>query len=47
MHIVHFNTKYASLGDAVQQPGGLAVLGVMFEVGPFIQTAATFHTIFS
>ena len=32
MHIVHYSTKYASLGDAVKEPGGLAVIGVMFEV---------------
>ena len=32
MHIVHYSTKYTSLGDAVKQPGGLAVIGVMYEV---------------
>ena len=41
MHIVHYSTEYASLGDAAQQPGGLAVLAVMYEVwcdyfSPFI-----------
>jgi len=29
LHFVHFNTKYGTLGDAVDKPDGLAVLGVM------------------
>jgi len=33
MHLVHFNTKYGSFGDAVDKPDGLAVLGVFLQVG--------------
>ncbi|RUS83902.1 hypothetical protein EGW08_008316, partial [Elysia chlorotica] len=32
LHIVHYNTKYASLGEALDKADGLAVLGFMFEV---------------
>jgi len=32
LHLVHYNAKYKSLGDAVQQKDGLAVLGVMFNI---------------
>ena len=31
MHFVHFNTKYETLGDAVDKPDGLAVLGILFD----------------
>jgi len=33
MHLVHYNTKYGSFGNAVDKPDGLAVLGVFLEVG--------------
>ncbi|XP_014674637.1 PREDICTED: carbonic anhydrase 2-like [Priapulus caudatus] len=33
MHIVHYNTKYRSLEEAVDKPEGLAVLGVWFKMG--------------
>lgn len=34
LHLVHYNAdKYASFGDAVAQPDGLAVLGVFIKVG--------------
>ena len=36
MHIVHYNTKYGSINNAVREESGLAVLGVFFEVTPFI-----------
>ncbi|XP_047482802.1 carbonic anhydrase 1-like [Penaeus chinensis] len=32
LHLVHFNTKYDTIGDAVQKGDGLAVLGVMLEI---------------
>ena len=32
MHLVHYNTKYGSFGNAVDKPDGLAVLGVFLEV---------------
>lgn len=34
LHIVHFNkSKYATISDAVNQPDGLCVLGMLIEVG--------------
>jgi len=33
LHLVHFNTKYGSFGDAVDKPDGLAVLGILLKVG--------------
>ncbi|KAF4675387.1 hypothetical protein FOL47_007845 [Perkinsus chesapeaki] len=33
MHFVHYNDKFNSLGEAKGQPGGLAVIGVLFEIG--------------
>ncbi|KAM6953737.1 carbonic anhydrase 1-like [Aplochiton taeniatus] len=33
LHLVHWNTKYPSFGDAASQPDGLAVVGVFLEVG--------------
>ena len=33
LHLVHFNTKYGSLGQAVDKPDGLAVLGMLIKVG--------------
>ncbi|XP_069127168.1 uncharacterized protein [Argopecten irradians] len=32
VHIVHYNMKYTSIGEAITQPDGLAVLGVFFEI---------------
>lgn len=32
LHLVHFNTKYDTIGDAVLKADGLAVLGVMLEI---------------
>jgi carbonic anhydrase len=32
LHIVHYNLKYGSIGNAISQPDGLAVVGVFFEV---------------
>ena len=38
LHLVHFNTKYGSFGDAVDKPDGLAVLGILLKVScTFIQ----------
>ena len=39
MHFVHYNTKYPNISAAVQQPDGLAVLGVMLQVGAVLYTA--------
>ncbi|XP_007535409.1 carbonic anhydrase 2 [Erinaceus europaeus] len=33
LHLVHWNTKYGDFGKAVQQPDGLAVLGIFLMVG--------------
>ncbi|XP_014694616.3 carbonic anhydrase 2 [Equus asinus] len=33
LHLVHWNTKYGDFGKAVQQPDGLAVVGVFLKVG--------------
>uniref|UniRef100_H2YZZ6 Carbonic anhydrase n=1 Tax=Ciona savignyi TaxID=51511 RepID=H2YZZ6_CIOSA len=33
LHIVHYNTKYASIGEALTQHEGLAVLGVFVAIG--------------
>lgn len=33
LHIVHFNTKYSSPGEAFDKPDGLAVLGMLVTVG--------------
>nr|5T71_A Chain A, Carbonic anhydrase 2 [Homo sapiens]5T72_A Chain A, Carbonic anhydrase 2 [Homo sapiens]5T74_A Chain A, Carbonic anhydrase 2 [Homo sapiens] len=33
LHLVHWNTKYGDCGKAVQQPDGLAVLGIFLKVG--------------
>lgn len=33
LHLVHWNTKYKDFGSAVQQPDGLAVLGVFLKIG--------------
>ena len=32
LHLVHFNTKYGDLGNAVDKPDGLAVLGMLIKV---------------
>ena len=32
LHLVHFNTKSGSLGEAVDKPDGLAVLGIFLKV---------------
>ncbi|XP_054621183.1 carbonic anhydrase 1-like [Dunckerocampus dactyliophorus] len=33
LHLVHWNTKYASFGEAAGQPDGLAVVGVFLQIG--------------
>ncbi|KAK0148951.1 Carbonic anhydrase [Merluccius polli] len=33
LHLVHWNTKYASFGEAAGQPDGLAVVGVFLKIG--------------
>lgn len=32
LHLVHWNTKYPSFGEAASQPDGLAVVGVFLQV---------------
>lgn len=32
LHLVHWNTKYPSFGDAASKPDGLAVVGVFLKV---------------
>jgi len=34
LHLVHFNSKYSGLGEAVQHADGLAVIGILFSVSP-------------
>ncbi|XP_067841147.1 carbonic anhydrase 14 isoform X2 [Heptranchias perlo] len=34
MHVVHYAAKYGSLKDAAEETDGLAVLAVLFQVGP-------------
>ena len=31
-HLVHYNTKYSDIGEAVKHKDGLAVLGVFFSI---------------
>ncbi|KAG7272295.1 hypothetical protein CRUP_014180 [Coryphaenoides rupestris] len=33
LHLVHWNTKYPSFGDAANKPDGLAVVGVFLKIG--------------
>ncbi|KAM6215776.1 carbonic anhydrase 2 [Rhynchocyon petersi] len=33
LHLVHWNTKYGAFEKAVQQPDGLAVLGIFLKIG--------------
>ncbi|KAG7319436.1 hypothetical protein KOW79_016579 [Hemibagrus wyckioides] len=33
LHLVHWNTKYANFGEAVDKPDGLAVIGVFLKIG--------------
>ncbi|XP_049443355.1 carbonic anhydrase 1-like [Epinephelus fuscoguttatus] len=33
LHLVHWNTKYPSFGDAASKPDGLAVVGVFLKIG--------------
>lgn len=33
LHLVHWNTKYQSFGEAVDKPDGLAVVGVFLKIG--------------
>lgn len=32
LHLVHLNSKYESMDEASEQPDGVAVLGILFEV---------------
>ena len=32
LHLVHYNTKYGSFGEAADKSDGLAVLGVFLKV---------------
>ncbi|TRY80969.1 hypothetical protein TCAL_12516, partial [Tigriopus californicus] len=34
LHLVHWNTKYELFSKAVQEPDGLAVVGIFLEIGP-------------
>uniref|UniRef100_A0A672J9M9 Carbonic anhydrase n=1 Tax=Salarias fasciatus TaxID=181472 RepID=A0A672J9M9_SALFA len=42
LHLVHWNTKYASFGEAASQPDGLAVVGVFLKVNLNQQQVAHF-----
>ena len=33
LHLVHYNVKYGSFGEAADKPDGLAVLGMLIKVG--------------
>ena len=41
IHFVHYKAEYGSLGEAVKQPDGLAVLGAMFEISQTDNAALT------
>ncbi|XP_076065689.1 carbonic anhydrase 2-like [Oratosquilla oratoria] len=41
LHLVHYNAKYNSLGEAVEKPDGLAVLGVLYEISSTDNPALT------
>ena len=32
LHLVHYNVKYGSFGEAADKPDGLAVLGMLIKV---------------
>ena len=36
LHLVHYNTKYGSITEAINYSDGLAVIGVLMDVGPKI-----------
>lgn len=40
LHLVHWNTKYPSFGEAASKPDGLAVVGVFLQV----RLGVTFET---
>ena len=40
LHLVHRNLKYASVGESLKHPDGLAVIGIFFELNPY-PTSAT------
>ncbi len=35
IHLVHYNTKYESLGDAADKADGLAVLGILVDTAAY------------
>lgn len=35
IHLVHFNSKYKNIYEAINQPGGYAILSVFMEVSKF------------
>lgn len=37
LHIVHYNLKYGSIGEAITKSDGLAVVGIFFEVKTYSQ----------
>ena len=41
VHFVHYKAEYGSLGEAVKQADGLAVLGAMFEISSTDNPALT------
>lgn len=46
LHLVHWNTKYASFGEAASQPDGLAVVGVFLQVSSILLLSfATMHSL--
>ncbi|XP_068678400.1 carbonic anhydrase 2-like [Montipora foliosa] len=42
LHFVSYNTKYANIAEAIDKPDGLAVLGLLIEVGEHNNTAFSF-----
>ncbi|XP_068679291.1 carbonic anhydrase 2-like [Montipora foliosa] len=42
LHFVSYNTKYANILEAIDKPDGLAVLGLLIEVGEHNNTAFSF-----
>lgn len=38
LHLVNYNSKYGSLGEALSQPDGIAVLGILYQVRFYINS---------
>lgn len=39
LHLVHWNPKYNTFGEALKQPDGVAVVGIFLKVRPQLTTS--------